>query len=77
MPSVDIALSLSREQCLAYYQGQAQQVRTHSLDGRRVLFPANALVRVMGRQGVHGHYRLTFSAAGRFESLSFLRPLPA
>ena len=34
-----------------------------------ILFPARALHRVVGPQGVHGIYRLTFNASGRFESL--------
>ncbi len=70
MPCVDIWLSLSREQCLGYYQGQVQQVYARALDGRRVAFPASALNRVVGKHGVEGHFRLSFSGEGRFESLT-------
>ncbi|SDG08509.1 Protein of unknown function [Onishia taeanensis] len=69
MPSVDIWLSLSRKQCLDYYEGQVQQVYAQSLDGRRVAFPARVLNKVVGKQGVEGYYRLSFSDEGRFESL--------
>ncbi|WP_168013452.1 DUF2835 family protein [Halomonas salinarum] len=69
MPSVDIWLSLSYKQCLDYYQGQVQQVYAQALDGRRVAFPASALSRVVGKEGVEGYYRLSFSSEGRFESL--------
>lgn len=69
MPSLEITLDLSREQCLAHYQGQAQQVYARSLDGRRVVFPASALVQVMTRDGVRGHFRLEFSPQGRLLGL--------
>lgn len=72
MPSIDVIIELSADACLAHYEGRAGRVHTRSLDGRRVIFPAEALRRVVTRDGVHGTFRLTFSAEGRFESL---RPL--
>lgn len=69
MPSLDITLDLSREQCIAHYQGQAQRVYARSLDGRRVVFPASALVRVMTHDGVRGRFRLDFSPSGRLLGL--------
>lgn len=69
MPSIDIRLNLSPEACLAYYRGRAEQVITLSLDGRRVAFPALALRRIVGRDGVHGRFRLHFSATGKFEDI--------
>ncbi|WP_304526691.1 DUF2835 family protein [Halomonas sp. I5-271120] len=47
-----------------------QQVYARALDGRRVAFPASALNRVVGKHGVEGHFRLSFSGEGRFESLT-------
>ncbi|MDI4637795.1 DUF2835 domain-containing protein [Halomonas sp. BMC7] len=47
-----------------------QQVYAQALDGRRVAFPASALSRVVGKHGVEGYYRLSFSTEGRFESLT-------
>ncbi|WP_458524979.1 DUF2835 family protein [Onishia taeanensis] len=73
MPCVDIWLSLTREQCLEYYQGQVQQVYARAMDGRRVAFPAKALHKVVGNDGVEGYYRLSFSGEGRFESLMRIR----
>ncbi|PMR69400.1 DUF2835 domain-containing protein [Halomonas heilongjiangensis] len=73
MPTIDVIIELSHDACLAHYEGRVGQVHARSLDGRRVLFPAEALRRVVTRDGVHGAFRLTFSAAGRFESI---RPLP-
>lgn len=72
MPTIDVVIELSHDACLAHYEGRVGQLHTRSLDGRRVLFPAEALRRVVTRDGVHGTFRLIFSAEGRFESI---RPL--
>lgn len=73
MPTIDVIIELSHDACLAHYEGRVGQVHTRSLDGRRVIFPAEALRRVVTRDGVHGVFRLSFSSGGRFESI---RPLP-
>lgn len=73
MPSIDIVLELSTETCLAHYEGRVGQVIASSLDGRRVAFPAEALRRVVGRDGVHGTFRLVFTPEGRFQSIIRLR----
>ena len=72
MPTIDVVIELSAEACLAHYEGRVGQVHTHSLDGRRVIFPAEALRRVVTREGVHGVFRLRFSPEGRFESIQRL-----
>lgn len=69
MPSIDVVIELSYEACLAHYAGRVTRVQTRSLDGRRVAFPAEALRRVVTRDGVHGHFRLTFTEAGRFRAI--------
>ncbi len=69
MPSIDVRIELSAEACLAHYEGRVGQVLAHSLDGRRVVFPAEALRRVVTRDGVHGTYRLVFSREGRFQTI--------
>ena len=75
MPSIDVVIELSAEQCLAHYRATitladgAQHVYARSRDGRGVAFPARALRRIVGRDGVHGLYRLTFTHEGKFESL--------
>ncbi|PMR77695.1 DUF2835 family protein [Billgrantia endophytica] len=73
MPTIDVIIELSPESCLAHYEGRVGQVHAHSLDGRRVIFPAEALRRVVTREGVHGIYRLTFTVEGRFESIRKIR----
>lgn len=69
MPTIDVVIHLSHSECLAHYEGRYSNVRTRSVDGRWVVFPAQALRRVVGRDGVHGIFRLTFSDAGRFMSI--------
>ncbi|MCE9664000.1 DUF2835 domain-containing protein [Halomonas sp. M5N1S17] len=72
MPTIDVVIELSHDACLAHYEGRVGQVHTRSLDGRKVIFPAEALRRVVTRDGVHGRFRLTFSDAGRFVSIEAL-----
>lgn len=72
MPSIDVVIVLSCETCLAHYEGRVGQVQARSLDGRRVVFPAEALRRVVTRDGVDGIFRLTFSEDGRFRSIQRL-----
>ncbi|MCC5883220.1 MAG: DUF2835 domain-containing protein [Halomonas sp.] len=73
MPSIDVVIQLSAKACLAHYEGRVGQVLAHSLDGRRVVFPAEALRRVVTRDGVHGTFRLSFSAEGRFQTIERLK----
>ncbi|OUE41889.1 hypothetical protein BZY95_11070 [Billgrantia desiderata SP1] len=73
MLSIDVVIELSAEACLAHYEGRVGQVLAHSLDGRRVVFPAEALRRVVTRDGVHGTFRLSFTSEGRFRSIVRLR----
>ncbi|MGM0615610.1 MAG: DUF2835 domain-containing protein [Pseudomonadota bacterium] len=74
MPSLDIVLHLSYDECLAHYEGRIGNVRTRSLDGRWVIFPADAIRRVVSRDGVHGVFRLNFSDQGKFVSIEPLAP---
>lgn len=76
MPTIDITLDLSYATCLAHYEGRVGMVHTRSLDGRSVQFPAEALRRVVTRDGVHGVFRLYVSLDGRFEAIQRLSGLP-
>ncbi|WP_245977581.1 DUF2835 family protein [Kushneria sinocarnis] len=69
MPTIDIVLNLSAQQCRSYYAGAAEHIHTHSPDGRKVLLPARALHRIVGPSGVQGVYRMTYDDNGRFVSL--------
>lgn len=73
MPTIDVVIELSAEECLRHYRGEVHRVYAHSVDGRRVMFPARALRRILSRDGVSGVFRLTFDETGRFESLARLK----
>ncbi|GHA84451.1 DUF2835 family protein [Modicisalibacter luteus] len=73
MPSIDVVVQLSADECLRHYRGEVQSVYATSVDGRRVLFPARALRRILRRDGVNGVFRLVFTEDGRFESITALR----
>lgn len=75
MPSIDIVLDLSAAQCRSYYAGQADNIRTMSTDGRAVRLPAQAMHRIVDRDGVRGIYRLAYDGQGRFQSIKKLAPL--
>lgn len=69
MQTIDVVINLNYDECLAHYEGRIVNVRTRSVDGRWVVFPAEAIRRVVSRDGVHGIYRLSFSEQGRFISI--------
>ncbi|MGP8289656.1 DUF2835 family protein [Vreelandella zhanjiangensis] len=69
MPSIDVILHLSPDECLAHYEGRVANVRARSVDGRWVVFPADVIRRIVGQNGVHGVFRLIFSGEGRFVSI--------
>lgn len=70
MPTIDVVIELTYDECLAHYEGRIANVRTRSVDGRWVIFPAEAIRRVVSRDGVCGIYRLNFSEQGRFISIT-------
>lgn len=74
MPSIDVVIELSHDACLAHFAGRVANVETRSLDGHRVVFPAEALRRVVTRDGVKGYFRLTFTETGCFCAVQRLGP---
>lgn len=66
MHTIDVVIELTYDECLAHYEGRVANVRTRSVDGRWVIFPAEAIRRIVSREGVSGIYRLSFSEQGRF-----------
>lgn len=69
MPSVFVRLKVSAEECLAFYQSQALNVHTYSIDGRSVIFPRRLLRTMVDHQGIHGLFRITYTQDGHFESI--------
>lgn len=75
MPTLDILLDLTLDDCLYHYEGHAQRVHARTLDGRRVEFPARALRQVVTPEGVCGRFRLHVDGGGRFLAIERLGPL--
>lgn len=69
MPSVYLRLNISAAECLDFYNSQAPNVKTHTVDGRSVVFPRRVLKSMVGHTGIKGLYRMTYSDTGQFISI--------
>jgi hypothetical protein len=63
------SLSISRDEYLRYYQGQAVSVAVTDTHGRNLRFPANALRPHVQHTGIHGRFRLITDDQNRLERL--------
>lgn len=70
--SIETRLSISAQEYLLLYKGVARNVLATSVDGRKVQFPAKILQRYVTREGVHGHFLITFDGQGKFQSIARL-----
>jgi len=62
-------LSISTEQCLAYYEGAAQAVVVTLPNGQNLQFPAESLRPFILRDGVHGAFVLRVDANNKLQAL--------
>ena len=67
--SIRFRLSISPDDYLAYYQRAARDVIAVTEDGRRVKFPASALQRFIGHEGIHGLFELQFDGDRKLRGL--------
>ncbi len=72
MQNIRLQLSISPEEYLKFYRGQARSVTARALDGRRVRFPAEILKPYVTREGVHGLFLIRFSDEGKFAAIEKL-----
>lgn len=70
MREIIIELSISADEYMKNYRYPAAVVKTHSLDGRRVQFPANILQPYVTHTGISGRFRIGFDSQGKFQSIS-------
>lgn len=70
---ITFILSISPEEYLRYYQGEARHVIARGRDGRTVQFPAGLLRRFLVHDGIHGEFRLRFDANNKLVSLERTR----
>lgn len=73
MKDIVVSLHISRDDYLSFYQGQVQTVVATATDGRVVRFPAGILKHVVGHEGIHGIFRITFDSNNKFSSITRLQ----
>ncbi|MFA5530377.1 MAG: DUF2835 family protein [Thiohalomonadaceae bacterium] len=66
MNEIRLRLHILPEQLLAWYRGDAAEVRAVAVDGRRVRFPARVLRPFVTREGIRGEFVLRYDAQSRF-----------
>ena len=69
MPSICVPLSISKDELLRWYSGEAKDVTAFALDGRSVRFPADVIRPFVMQDGVHGYFEIHFSSEGKFEEM--------
>jgi len=58
-------LGISSDEYLKYYQGNAKNVITTSIDGRNVQFPANILQPFLMHEGIYGLFSIRYDEKGK------------
>lgn len=72
MKAVIINLSISYDKYLLLYQGVAQNVFAHAIDGRSVQFPAKILRPYLLKNGIKGRFKIVFDDAGKYQFIEKL-----
>ncbi|WP_076719384.1 DUF2835 domain-containing protein [Motiliproteus sp. MSK22-1] len=69
MEDITLRLSISTDEYLKLYRGQARSVTAISVDGRTVRFPANILKPFVTRTGISGIFSIRFDNKGKFQAI--------
>ena len=69
MKSIIVNLSISTEEFLRLYEGNAKNVFATSIDGRSIRFPAGILRPFVLHSGVRGTFQIDFDDDNRFHSI--------
>ena len=72
MLSMRFHLTISADDYLAYYAGQARSISVKADDGRRIKFPAEHLRPFVSHGGISGYFEIEFDQNHRFLSLKRL-----
>lgn len=67
-----VDLTISAEECMRYYSGEAGVVLARARDGRTIQFPARMLRRFIGHAGVSGTFELLCDADSRLIAMERL-----
>ena len=58
--SLRFQIALPADKYLAYYKGTAQNIQVHSIDNKRIRFPANAIRKFLNHDGIYGLFEIKF-----------------
>ncbi|MDQ1362837.1 MAG: hypothetical protein QG652_697 [Pseudomonadota bacterium] len=60
MTEMTFVLHITPEQYQGYYQGAAKNIVVKTDAGQTLKFPANAMQKFIGHDGIHGRFRIMF-----------------
>ncbi|MBS3803018.1 MAG: DUF2835 domain-containing protein [Oleiphilaceae bacterium] len=66
MEYLDLDITISSDEWLKVYRGDARDVHAVARDGRSVVFPAKILSKFYLRDGIRGSFRIFFDTSGKF-----------
>lgn len=72
MTELTFVLHITPDQYLAYYNGAAKTVAVTTESGVSLKFPANALQKFIGHDGIHGRFKITFDQNNKLQGVSRL-----
>lgn len=74
MKKVVVRLSISADEFIRHYQGQAKQVLCYDELGRKIQFPSRVLQPFVLHDGVQGRFAIYFDDDNRFQRAERLNP---
>ena len=69
MQQIIVDIHIDKDEWLRIYRGETNLVYAISRDGRSIQFPANILSKYTTHDGIQGSFAITFSDAGKFQSI--------
>lgn len=72
MSEMTFVLHITPAQYQAYYLGEAKNIVVKTEDGRNLQFPANAMQKFVGHDGIHGRFRIAFDENNKLIGVSRL-----
>ncbi len=73
MGSITVTLAINTQEFARLYRGHARDVICTARDGRTVQFPANVLRQFLTHTGVHGEFKISFSADNKFSKVEKIK----
>ena len=71
--SLQVSVSISRDEYLKWYQGAASTVLATTTTGQKVRFPANILRPFVTHEGVQGSFVIYFDDNNKFSDIRRIR----